>query len=142
MGSKTALDIEGFEYDWLGTDGDDHVALFSTAGAGYAPPGFLRDTDAHHAAIKAILALPTTTTPRIAPTYGPNVVNTWRLVAERGLYAYDCSPNGGPYRLLAAPVAPVRSSALPASIAEVVNSVTYPAIRFATLDTITDELLK
>jgi hypothetical protein len=34
---KSAIEIQGFEYDWLGVDDSGCVALFSTAGAGYAP---------------------------------------------------------------------------------------------------------
>jgi len=117
---KSADDIKGLEYDWLGSDEDGHVALFSTAGAGYAPAEFLRDTDAHAAAIEAILALPASTTARFAPTVGPGCVNDWKLMAERGLYAFDSTPNGGPYRLVAAPAAPIRIDSLPAAAADVV----------------------
>jgi hypothetical protein len=142
MGPKSPLDIEGLEYDWLATDAEDHVAFFSTAGAGYAPPAFLRDTDAHDEAIAAILALPASTTARFARELAPHLQNTWRLVAERGLYAYDCDPNGGPYRLVAAPEVPVRSAQLPSSIAALARSVAYPDVRFAQLDSILSDLLR
>ena len=59
--------IRGFEYDWLASDGNEHVALFSTAGGGYAPDELRADTDAFDAAISAILAMPPTTTARFAP---------------------------------------------------------------------------
>lgn len=45
---KGASDIRGYEHDWPARDADDHVALFSTAGGGYAPDEFLRDTEALH----------------------------------------------------------------------------------------------
>jgi len=142
MGPKSLLDIAGWEYDWLAADGDEHVALFSTAGGGYAPPAFLADTDAHDAAIAAILALPASTTARLAPELEPDLENTWRLVAERGLFAYDADAAGGPYQLIAAPAKPVRRSELPASVAALLASVAYPQLRFAQLDTIADETLQ
>lgn len=52
---KSAEEIQGLELDWLRSDADGHVALFSTAGAGFAPAEFLRDTDAHDEAIDAVL---------------------------------------------------------------------------------------
>ena len=67
MGAKSADEIQGFEFDWLATDVDGHVALFSTAGGGFAPEAFLLDTDAHNAAIKALLASPPRTKARFAP---------------------------------------------------------------------------
>ena len=57
MTAKSADQVLGFEYDWLASDVDGHVALFSTAGGGYAPNEFLRDTAEHDAAIELILAL-------------------------------------------------------------------------------------
>ena len=93
---KSADEIRGREYDWLARDDDGHVALFSTAGAGYAPVEFLWNTEAHDRAIQAILALPASTAARLAPELAANLENTWKLVAERGLFAFDCDPNGGP----------------------------------------------
>ena len=80
---KSAADIQGLEFDWLGSDEVGCVALFSTAGAGCAPAEFLRDTSAHDAAIEAVLALPASTTARFAPELAPGLPNTWRVVAER-----------------------------------------------------------
>jgi hypothetical protein len=37
MSAKSAIDIQGFEYDWLAVDLDGHVAVFTTAGDGFAP---------------------------------------------------------------------------------------------------------
>ena len=127
--AKSLDDIAGYEYDWLACDADDHVALFTTAGAGWAPLAFLRDTDAHAAALDALLALAASTTARFAPRYGADVVNTWQLVAERGLFAYDCEPTGGPYRQVAAPVVAVQVDTLPPPVAARVRAVRIP-LRF------------
>lgn len=138
---KSADEIQGFEYDWLGRDEDGHIALFSTAGAGCAPAEFLRNTDAHDAAIDAILALPASTAARFAPTLAPSVVNTWKLVAERGLYAFDCDPTGGPYHLVAAPVVPIRVESLPVVAAEVVDRIRL-ALCFAIQTAVTGDLIR
>ncbi len=137
---KAPTDVLGFEYDWLGSDDSGCVALFSTAGAGFAPKAFLRDTDAHDTAIQAVLALPATTQPRFAPDLAPGLINTWRLVAERGLYAYDCDPNGGHYRLVAAPAVPARVDSLPLAVANVATAVRCP-LCFEYLPIITDDVL-
>lgn len=84
MGAKSAEEIHGLEFDWLATDGDGNVALFSTAGGGFAPEAFLRDTDAHDAAIDTVLAWDARTQARFAPQVSPGLRNTWLLIAERG----------------------------------------------------------
>jgi hypothetical protein len=126
MNARPAQDILGFEYDWLASDADGHVALFSTAGGGYAPASFLGDTESHGAAIEAILALPKSTETRFAPALAPDLENTWLMVAERGLFAFDSHADGGPYRMVAAPEAPIHVSRLPSSVASVVRSVPLP----------------
>lgn len=138
--SKTAADIQGTEYDWLGCDSFGHIALFSTAGAGYAPVGFLCDTDAHDVAIQELLALPPTTEARFSPTTASGLVNTWRLVAERGLYAYDCDPNGGPYRLVAAPMIAAKVDDLPHEIVDVATRIKCSTC-FANQGTVTQDML-
>lgn len=131
MASKQAQEILGLEYDWLVSDADGHVAIFSTAGGGHAPEEFLRDTDRHDAAIDEILALPASTTARFAPDSDPEDSSTWRLAAERGLFAFDSDYHGGPYRRVAAPVRPIHMSELPGHAAEVVRSLRLPRVRFA-----------
>lgn len=138
---KSATDIIGFEYNWLDRDEDGHVALFTTAGAGYAPKAFLRDTDAHYDAIQTVLALPASTTALFFPDVGEGCINTWQLVAERGLYAYDSNPNGGPYDRVAAPQNPVRIETLPESVAVVAVSLDR-GLRFQALKIIDDEMLQ
>jgi hypothetical protein len=138
--SKSAAEILGMEYDWLGCDSNGHIALFSTAGVGYAPAEFLRDTDAHDVAIQEVLALPPTTEARFFPAVAPGLVNTWRLVAERGLYAYDCDPNGGPYHLVAAPVVAAKTDALPPEVVSVATRVRCPA-PFERQTVVTEQML-
>lgn len=97
-----------------------------------------RDTDAHDVAIEAIVALPATTEVTFAPDFPPECINTWGLVAERGLYAYDCDPNGGPYRLVAAPAVPVRLDALVA-VADV--AIRLRGLRFEIQSVVIDDML-
>jgi hypothetical protein len=127
---KSPADVLGLEYDWLGMDATSRVALFSTAGGSHAPPAFLLDPDAHERAIDAVLAMPPCTTARFAPELPPNRVNTWKLAAERGLFAYDGDVHGGPYRLVAAPWVPVQFDQLPAGVRLVVQGLRFSRIRF------------
>jgi hypothetical protein len=140
--SKTAGEIAGAEFDWLACDTAGHVALFSTAGGGYAPPEFLRDTEAHDGAIEAILALPASAAARFAPELPPNCENTWREVAERGLFVFDADVHGGPYRLVAVPAAPAHVADLPEPVRAVVSLVVFTHVRFAELTEASGELLR
>ena len=139
-GAKSPEQIEGYEYDWLATDMNGLVALFSTAGFGHAPHEFLQDTDAHAAAIEALLASPATTDARFAPELSAELVNTWKSAAERGVFAFDCDAPNDLYRIAAAPVAPVRVDSLPPSVAEVASRIRLP-IRFDAEETVTTEML-
>ena len=138
---KSADDILGFEYDWVACDGAGHVALFSTAGGGYAPARFLQDTEAHAAAIHAILAGPDTTTARFAPVLAPDLEDTWKSAAEHGLFAFDCDPNGGPYRLIAAPVVAISVADLPRSAVDAVSGIKL-RLRFSDQTTVTEAVLR
>jgi hypothetical protein len=142
MGAKSADDILGAEYDWLAGDGDGHVALFSTAGGGYAPDTFLRHTDAHATAIRAVLACPPTTSARFAPALAAKYENTWKLIAERGLFAFDADVDGGPYQLVAAPEAAINVAGLPEAAVDVVRLLTFPRLRFVDLTTLSEQALR
>lgn len=142
MGKKSAEEILGFEFDWLASDKDDHVALFSTAGGGYSPGAFLQDTEIHDTAIDAILALPVRTKARLAPRLPAGLRNTWHLMAERGVFGFDSDPNGGPYRLIAAPEEPVRTTDLPEVAAAVARRIVLRDLRFEEAQEITREYLE
>ena len=120
--SATPEDIRGTEHDWLAVDRDGNVALFSTAGGSAAPPAYLRNIDGYVEAIDAILALPGPT--GVAPQ-PPRWDNTWREVADRGLFAYDGDYNRGPYRLLERPALAVAVNALSPAIAAVCARVRF-----------------
>lgn len=141
-GTKSAEEILGLEFDWLASDADGFVALFSTAGGGYAPDEFLRDTDAYDAAIEVVLASPASTVARFAPELPPGLKNTWRMVAERGLFAFDSDPHGGPYRIVAAPADPIRIVDLSRLVIDVVERLKLRQVRFAGQSAIPTELLQ
>lgn len=115
MTEKTSEEIRGLEYDWLAVDANGHVALFSTAGGGYAPPEFLRDTDLHDAGIDALMASPRRTTARFFPKVANGLPNAWKSAAESGAYAFDSDPSGGAYRLVASPEIPALIDDFPES---------------------------
>jgi hypothetical protein len=123
--------IEGREFDWLACDADNRLALFSTAGGGYAPREFVKDIEVHDSAIEEIEALPACTRAAFSPDLTPGLKNTWYLMANRGLFAFDSDPNGGPYKLVAAPVTPSRLSDLPEHLAAVIKRIRFQTMRFA-----------
>ena len=131
-------DIQGLEYDWLAVDAQGFVALLSTAGGGRVPDAFLQDVDAFDVAIQSVLSLPASTAADCSLELAAPLVNTWKLVAERGLFACDSDPNGGPYRRIARPIAPVRIDDLPTSIAVVARSVLLTNVAFDSATEIAD----
>jgi hypothetical protein len=64
------------------------------------------------------------------------------MMAERGIFAFDSDPDGGPYRLVACPEIPVRVSELPAAVAAVARRITYLHLEFAELSEVSPALLK
>jgi hypothetical protein len=132
-------DAEGLEYDWLAVDAEGFVALFSTAGAGFAPAELLRDPEGFDAAISAILKTPARTAADCGRDLPPGRVNTWRLVAERGLFAFDSDPLGGPYQLIAKPHIPVRAADLPTAIASVAGRIVLPAVSFKSANEVNED---
>ena len=130
MSSKTSEDILGFEYDWLAVDKDGYIGLFSTAGGGRAPEAFLADTDAHDAGLEALMAAPRTTPPRFYREIKPGLDNAWKEAAERGVFAFDSDPHGGPYRLVAAPQSPIRLAEAPGPTADAASRVKLDQLNF------------
>lgn len=137
MRKVSATDVLGFEYDWLARDADGYVALFCTAGGGYAPPGLLDDPDAHHAACEAALAMPQTTSGTLADEDHQRV---WLGMVERGAYVFDADSFGGDYRRIGAPNHPLNIDAFPAAVREV--AIVIADLRFASAPSVASELLK
>jgi hypothetical protein len=125
-----ATDVQGFEHDWLGSDALGQLALFTTAGCGFPPAGYLRDIGAHERAIEQILACPPRAAPLSAPSIKPGLVNTWQLMAERGVFGFDGGPADGSYRRVAVPSRRVTLANLTGSVAAVAVSVQLLTLRF------------
>lgn len=142
MSKMSVEDIGGLEYDWLASDGEGNVGFFSAAGGGFAPEDFLRDTDAHGGAIDVVLSLPPCTIASCARELRPGLTNAWRMMAERGIFAFDSDPLGGPYGLVASPAVPIRIDDLPDEVAEVARRIAYPHLRFSTLKEVSAAQLK
>jgi hypothetical protein len=135
-------DIRGHEYDWLAVDADGVVGFFSTAGGGYAPEAFLEDIDAFDSAITTILSLPATTSSTCVRELPPGHTNTWRLMADRGLFAFDSDPLGGPYRLIAAPHQAIAPDSLPSSVRLVLERLVLPSVTFKTAKEVTETQIR
>lgn len=130
MTKKTAEEIAGYEYDWLACDSAGHIAMLSTAGGGYAPKMFLADTEMYDEAIARLRALPTYSAVKLAPELGVGLANPWRELAERGIFSFDSSALGGPYRLVGAPTSAIQLSQLPEDIARVVARIGLRDVEF------------
>jgi hypothetical protein len=127
----SADDLRGLEFDWLAVDAEGAVALLSTAGGGYAPRQLVETPEDYNRAIDAILKWPVRTLARCAPELRPDLTNTWKLVAQRGLFAFDSDPLGGPYRIVAVPEEPTHLSQLPETVAAVARRIVYGHLHFA-----------
>jgi hypothetical protein len=138
----TKEDIQGREYDWLAVDSDGLVGLFSTAGGGYAPEEFLKDIDAFDSAIASILSLAVSSPVNCSRDVPVGLCNTWKMVAERGLFAFDSDPLGGPYRLIATPHRPVILENLPTIVKGVVSRVVLSQVTFRIAQEITEDQLR
>lgn len=123
-------ELIGFEYDWLASDDDGNIALFSTAGGGIAPPGFVERIGKHDHAIEVVMQTAPLAPPRCFPSVAPGLSNTWAEVASRGLFAYDSDPNGGPYRLVAVPATAIRVADVPNAVRLVVKPLVFRTLRF------------
>lgn len=122
--------VRGLGYDWLACDMLGNVALFTTAGFGVAPAGLLRESEAHERVIETVLAGPPCTAARCAPTVGPGCVNTWRLLVERGFYAFDGDPQDGSYRRVGVPCEPRRIVDVGVEVAAVALTAHLVTVRF------------
>jgi hypothetical protein len=136
-----SADIEGCEHDWLAVDMAGHVGFFSSAGSGVAPRAYLDDLAAFEGAIEVLGAMPKITTATCNRDLPPGHVDTWRAMAERGLFAFDSDPLGGPYRIIATPHAPVLVTDLPADIGRLLSRVILLGVRFAEAVEIDEDLV-
>jgi hypothetical protein len=139
---KCAEDLLGWDFEWLASDAEGHVGLFTTAGGGYMPERAWHHIEALDAALEAIYRLPISTTARFAPEVRSGFLNTWREAAERGLFAFDSDVDGAPYSLVASPMTPVHMSEFPAIAVGVLSHLHYRHLNFATSTTISGDSLR
>ncbi|QAT81660.1 hypothetical protein EJ065_0045 [Corallococcus coralloides] len=141
MSAISAKEIDGYEFDWIASDADGHVALLSTAGGGYVPRQVLRDTDALDAAIQAILESAVSSGVRFAPSVAEGCENTWLMMAERGVFAFDADPYGGPYKRVAMPERPIRIEELAEAARPLVRMMALEGLRFSEIEKIDGDTL-
>jgi len=99
-------DYEGGEFDWFLVDGNNRVALCSSAGFGEVPVSVLDGlTDEN---------LPTNQIPKLVEQMstlgghetegsGPGECMEWRQMADRGFFIFDWKHWKGPYECVLAP---------------------------------------
>jgi len=96
---RSADDLRGIDSDWLARDADDYVGPSSALqGGGYTPEGFVQNLDAHVAAHRCDSCIaPDRLRRNLRRSCVPGFTNTWRLVAERGLFAFDSDFRGADF---------------------------------------------
>ncbi|SMF41360.1 hypothetical protein [Pseudobacteriovorax antillogorgiicola] len=134
---KTPDEILGFEYDWLACDEIGNIALFSTAGGGFAPAAFLEDTDKYDEMIDRLKSQSVTSSAAFAPKLSDGLPNIWKELAERGIYSFDSDEDGGPYRLIGVPDKPIKLDKLAGDIAESIKPIRFGKLRFDKVNSIT-----
>lgn len=134
------IDLSNLDLDWLASDSEGHVALFSTTGGELPPDAVLRDLEAQVRAVELVLHTPPSTRALLAPP-NPLEGNVWRAAAERGLFAFRSEGPGGPYRLEAVPDDPARLFDLPPAVALVAENLCFPQLRFRSIASVTADVL-
>ena len=84
-------EIAGGEFDWFAKDIEGNIGLFATAGEGTVPDIVVSNYEEHSKIIESIES----------PNWGSEDV--WSDYASMGLYVYDWSLPGGPYKLMKSP---------------------------------------
>jgi hypothetical protein len=135
--------FEGGEFDWFAVDAAGHIGHFSTAGFGPVPLPVLVRLDAPKLDELWSLGEGMLRLPVVGEATGhlPGRIDDWLGMARRGLFSYDWQHWSGPYQRAATPSVPVRVTALPAHLSEVVRLVEWPSIRFAELQSVRPEEL-
>lgn len=101
-------------------------------GADWSPVGF--EPALHDTAIDALAAGGATSAVVSAPVLAVGLRNLRRELAERGLYGFDASPTGGPFRRVAIPSHPARVEALPAVVVAV--AAVLPEVSFGQAESV------
>lgn len=124
-------ELEGFEYDWLGVDSAGFVGFFSTAGCGAPPMALADDFASYNDGVAEMSALSKVGPARCCPEVAEDAVYIWRTMAERGIYAFDSTPLGGPYRLRCAPITPMLLHTFSPAIQALCSRVRFPELNFS-----------
>lgn len=84
-------ELEGREFDWFAIDSEGNIGLFSTAGEGVIPSEVMEAYSEHDKISEQLES----------PNWGSSEV--WSDYSALGLYVYDWSLHGGPYKKERAP---------------------------------------
>lgn len=106
------------------------------------PQLLLSHVDIIDSAIDALMSLPPSTSATCSRELPPELSNTWKQAAERGIFAFDSDAHGGPYRLIAVPRTPTTVWDLPESVGTVARAVVLTAVVFRTCKEITEADLR
>ncbi len=128
----------GMEVDWIACDLVDQIALFSTAGFGLAPRVVEDNLELYLDAVHAILARPIVGPAACELELGPGVMNTWKLAAERGVFALDYDSHSDLYAMIAVPSRRITLRDVPAELAEIIARVRFRTLTFEQITRFSD----
>jgi hypothetical protein len=123
-------DVVGREWDFLATDWDGSVALFTSAGYGPIPEVVL----SHGKSVEAVVAGLRTQLPVIGKSLDRREqdrsgdYSDWFEASQRGLYTYDWHVHGGPYERVSAPSVALRADTLTPEFGNVAGLLRLPVL--------------
>ncbi|HSN28612.1 MAG TPA: hypothetical protein VLT45_20140 [Kofleriaceae bacterium] len=126
------------EVDWLACDLVDQIAFLSTAGFGLAPRAVEDNLELYLGAVRAILARPMVGPATCELELAPGLTNTWKLAAERGVFALDYDSHSGRYAMIAVPSRRITLRDVPAELAEAIAMVRFRTLTFEQITRFSD----
>jgi hypothetical protein len=117
----------GIEFDWLGVDPQDHVAVFTTAGYGPVPVHVNQHAADLDTALDQVRRLPVTgSAGNVAQRPADGDHSDSHAYSGRGFYVYDWQLWHGPYQRLSSPTVRVSISQLPSGLLAVAHFAEFP----------------
>lgn len=123
-----ASPLAGMDFSWLAVDDDGHVAWLVTFGSAVVPQWVEGRSEDFGGIEDALAALPELGG-CVAQETGHHL-EEWRSAARKGVFAYDWDVYRGPYRVVAAPVIPLKAEALPPSLSALARRTRFTGVCF------------
>ncbi|MBC7750425.1 MAG: hypothetical protein H7Z73_01725 [Candidatus Saccharibacteria bacterium] len=128
---------EGIECVWIASDRNGYLGAFTTAGVGPIPRKALTSKLFEIEDVEEVVCR----LPKISETHlfvSMKRLDDFVAMAERGFFVYDwrdahrtTGESKNTYELITAPISPIKSDALPESLAKLVTHVCFGNLAFA-----------